>query len=159
MDINYDEMVDYYEYVGFGDNIGRQPVDSNASALLASSNFSRSGYGFQSWNTAEDGTGTDYGPNQSINTGNLSHVGLNLYAKWVPAETSVTMQTFDSTISPYSSAAIGTVIGLRDARDNNVYAVAKLADGKWWMIENLRLDIAVITTVFKNINETITSVG
>ena len=35
---------------------------------------------------------------------------------------------------------IGTVIALRDNRDNEVYTVAKLADGNCWMTENLRLD-------------------
>ena len=35
---------------------------------------------------------------------------------------------------------IGDVTALKDTRDNDVYAVAKLADGKCWMIENLRLD-------------------
>ena len=33
---------------------------------------------------------------------------------------------------------IGTVIALRDNRDNEVYTVAKLADGNCWMTENLR---------------------
>ena len=51
------------------------------------------------------------------------------------------MQTFNSTnYSAYNSAPVGTVIALEDERDHDVYAVAKLADGKWWMIENLRLD-------------------
>ena len=32
------------------------------------------------------------------------------------------------------------MIALTDARDNNTYTVARLADGKCWMTENLRLD-------------------
>ena len=36
----------------------------------------------------------------------------------------------------------GEVKALKDQRDNNVYTVAKLADGNCWMIENLRLDAA-----------------
>lgn len=35
------------------------------------------------------------------------------------------------------------VTALKDARDNEVYAVAKLADGNYWMMENLRLDNSV----------------
>ena len=71
-----------------------------------------------------------------------------LYPVWVAKETTVTMQTFNATnYAAYNSAPIGTVIALEDTRDNDVYAVAKLADGKWWMIENLRLDdSATITT-------------
>ena len=57
------------------------------------------------------------------------------------------MQTFNSTnYSAYTSAPNGTVIALEDERDHDVYAVAKLADGKWWMIENLRLDDSVTLT-------------
>jgi uncharacterized protein (TIGR02145 family) len=39
-----------------------------------------------------------------------------------------------------SSLAQGEVTALYDMRDSNTYAVAKLADGQCWMIENLRLD-------------------
>ncbi|MBQ3433000.1 hypothetical protein IJG22_01735, partial [Candidatus Saccharibacteria bacterium] len=38
-----------------------------------------------------------------------------------------------------------------DSRDNNTYAIAKLADGKCWMIENLRLDNSA-TLTFANTN-------
>ena len=65
---------------------------------------------------------------------------ITLYAIWVAPEQGITMQTFDPTASPYSSMSNGSIIALSDARDTNVYTVAKLADGKWWMIENLRLD-------------------
>ena len=35
---------------------------------------------------------------------------------------------------------IGETTALTDNRDNQTYAIAKLADGNCWMIENLRLD-------------------
>ena len=133
-------------------NIGYQSTSSNTSVGLYSTNYSRSGYGFAAWNTTEDGSGTNYGPNQTITTGDLSRHGLNLYAKWIPAETNVTMQTFDATASPYSTAPIGTVIALRDTRDNEAYAVAKLADGLWWMIENLHLDLGSANVTASNTN-------
>ena len=133
-------------------NIGYQSTSSNTSVGLYSTNYSRSGYGFAAWNTAIDGTGINYGPNQTITTSDLSRHGLNLYAKWIPAETNVTMQTFDATTSPYSTAPVGTVIALRDTRDNNVYTVAKLVDGVWWMIENLRLDLGSANIAASNTN-------
>ena len=142
----------YYDYYGYGDDIGRQPVTSSSWMQLVSSNYSRAGYGFAGWNTEPDGTGTNYGPNQMINPGNLPRRGLNLYAKWVQAEDNVTMQSFDDSVQPYASAAIGTVIGLTDARDNNVYAVAKQVDGKWWMMENLRLDPGTANITLSNTN-------
>ena len=123
-------------------------LSANAEAQLRASNFSRSGFGFTGWNTKEDGSGTQYGPMETITfTQDMYDNGLVLFANWKAAETSVTMQTFDDTASPYSTAPNGTVIALKDIRDNDVYAVAKLADGNWWMIENLRLDYdANITT-------------
>ncbi len=123
-------------------------LSANAEAQLRASNFSRAGYGFTGWNTKEDGSGTQYGPMETIVfTEDMNADGLVLFANWKAAETGVTMQTFDATASPYSTMANDTVIALRDERDNDVYAVAKLADGNWWMIENLRLDYdANITT-------------
>ncbi|MBQ3326149.1 hypothetical protein IJG79_03330, partial [Candidatus Saccharibacteria bacterium] len=38
------------------------------------------------------------------------------------------------------TANLSSVTALTDERDNNTYAIAKLADGKCWMIENLRLE-------------------
>ena len=123
-------------------------ITSGSTVTLRASNFSKAGFGFTGWNTKEDGTGTQYGPNETITfTQDMYDNGLVLFANWKAPESGVTMQTFDDTASPYSAAPNGTVIALKDARDDDVYAVAKLADGKWWMIENLRLDYdANITT-------------
>ena len=113
---------------------------------LIASNFKRSNYGFAGWsfdsNAANDlDNATIYGPNSSITITNIDSPGeiKTLYAVWIETESNVTMQTFDSTAEPYVSAPNGTVIALTDSRDNDTYAVAKLADSKWWMIENLRL--------------------
>ncbi len=123
-------------------------ITSGSEVTLRASNFSRSGYGFTGWNTKEDGTGTQYGPMETITfTSDMSANGLVLFANWKAAETGITMQTFNPSASPYSTMPNGSVIALKDIRDNDVYAVAKLADGNWWMIENLRLDYdANITT-------------
>ena len=113
-----------------------QSASSNSSVTLMASNFSRPGYGFAGWNTDPDGTGTDYGPSQTITTGDLSGLGLRLYAKWIAS--SGNLQGWNSC----PSMNIGDVIALTDTRDNNTYAIAKLADGRCWMIENLRLDLS-----------------
>ncbi|MBR0372717.1 InlB B-repeat-containing protein, partial [Candidatus Saccharibacteria bacterium] len=113
--------------------MGRQTVNSNSSVILWASNFKRQGYGFAGWNTEPDGTGTNYGPNETITTGNLSTEGIRLYAKWIQSEGNI--QNWNGC----SSMDVGDVTALADTRDNNTYAVAKLADGNCWMIENLRL--------------------
>ena len=135
------------------DTMGDQTIGSTAtSAVLWASNFKRPGYGFAGWSDKFDwvlgandasgnGTGENagyhiYGPNQTIEftAGQYSTKGLSLYAVWVPS--AGTLQNW----SGCSSLTQGAVTALTDQRDNNTYAVAKLADGKCWMIENLRLD-------------------
>ncbi len=135
------------------DSMGDQSVSSTAtSTKLWPSNFKRSGYGFAGWTDKPDwslgandasgnGTGENagyhiYGPNQTIEftAGQYSTEGLSLYAVWVPSAGSI------QNWSGCSNLAQGAVTALTDQRDNNTYAVAKLADGKCWMIENLRLD-------------------
>ena len=117
--------------------MGKQRLtNSSHEDNLWASNFQRSGYGFAGWNTKADGTGTAYGPNQ--NPGfvydDLASGGIRLYAMWVPSAGSI------QNWSGCSSLNVGDVTALTDQRDNDTYAVAKLADGNCWMIENLRLD-------------------
>ena len=115
--------------------MGCQSASDNAELTLWASNFKRPGYGFAGWNTAFDYSGTTYGPNQTITApSDVSTNGLSLYAVWI--KSAGTLQSW----SGCSSLAQGSVTALTDSRDNNTYAVAKLADGKCWMIENLRLD-------------------
>ena len=100
-------------------------------------NFKRVGYGFAGWNTEYDYSGETYGPNQTITIPTDMSKGLPLYAMWVKSEG--TLQNWDGC----SSMSTGEVTALTDNRDNDTYAVAKLADNKCWMIENLRLDDGV----------------
>ena len=121
--------------------MGCQTISASAtSATLLASNFSRDGYGFAGWSDKFDySTGANfYGPQEDITftageyTGNND--GLSLYAYWV--ESAGDLQNW----SGCSSLASGAVTALTDQRDNDTYAVAKLADGNCWMIENLRLE-------------------
>ena len=129
-----------------GGTMTNQSATSNANNVLTSSNFNRSGYGFAGWNTAADGTGTNYGPNQTINPGNLSSTGLTLFANWI--KSSGSLQSWTSA----SNMNVGDVIALKDDRDNEVYAVAKLADNNVWTIENLRLIPATANITIYNTN-------
>ena len=115
--------------------MGCQSATNNVSVDLWASNFKREGYGFAGWNDKFDYSGTNYGPNQTITApADIETNGLSLYAIWIKSAN--TIQDW----SGCSSLAQGSVTALTDSRDNNTYAVAKLADGKCWMIENLRLD-------------------
>ena len=129
--------------------MGEQDVAS--SVTLLASNYSRQGYGFAGWNTEFDYSGTFYGPNEtiSLNTSDYTgtNPGLSLYAVWVKSQgnlqdsTKVASVCTNLTQAPIDGTAnLASVSALTDQRDNNTYAIAKLADGKCWMIENMRLD-------------------
>lgn len=127
-------------YYGNGDDntgsMDNQPASSDSDVALIASNFSKPNYGFAGWNTAADGLGTNYGPNEVIHTGDLSVNGLQLYARWV--ESSGTLQGWTGC----GDLSLGDVVALTDNRDGNTYAVTKYADGQCWMMENLRLDLS-----------------
>ena len=113
--------------------MGKQGSFNIDSVTLWVSNFKRDGYGFAGWNDRFDYSGNHYGPSQDIaRTSDLFTDGLSLYAMWV--KSADTMQNWTGC----SSLASGTVTALTDSRDGNTYAVAKLADNRCWMIENLR---------------------
>ena len=137
-------------YHGNGDDgtgsMEDQSAASDSSISLIAPNFSRQGYGFVGWNTKSDGTGTTYGPNETIDTGDLSVLGIDLYAVWVPAVDVIQNWTGCEAMN------IGDVIALRDMRDNEVYTVTKLEDEHCWMAENLRLNPATAIITKSNTN-------
>ena len=127
--------------------MGNQWINTGDTPALVASNFARPGYGFAGWNDAYDYSGTFYGMNETINvTAEMETNGMSLYAVWV--ESSGYMQdsnTVSSVCNSLTAASasnpntLSSVAALTDRRDGNTYAIAKLADGKCWMIENLRL--------------------
>ena len=140
--------------------MGRQSAADGNTVKLFASNFSRDGYGFAGWSDAFDyATNTNanfYGPNEDITvpTGTTAD-GLSLYAVWVKSAGSMqsdavsvcnglTAATYnnegDADESTWSiTANLNSISALTDNRDGQTYAIAKLADNKCWMIENLRL--------------------
>lgn len=124
--------------------MANQSATSSSTANLIPSNYSRAGYGFAGWTTSANAT--PYGPNAAINTPDLSSSGLALYAKWVKSEGN--LQSWRGC----NAMTTNQVIALTDTRDNNVYAVAKLADDNCWTIENLRLNPGTATITTSNTN-------
>ena len=138
--------------------MGCQSATDGSTITLLASNFSRTGYGFAGWSDkydyATNSSAKFYGPQEDITvpTGTTAN-GLSLYAVWVKSEGSI--QDTDKvtalcgtngvggslTTAPTDGTAnLSSVSALTDQRDNNTYAIAKLADGNCWMIENLRLE-------------------
>ncbi len=145
--------------VGTMGSLKIQPSDT--SVTLLASNYSRQGYGFAGWSDAYDYATNPYahffGPNETITftageyTG--TNPGLSLYAVWVKSEGSLQDNTKVTqlcgtngvggtlTTAPIDGTAnLSSVSALTDQRDNETYAIARLADGNCWMIENLRLE-------------------
>ena len=127
-------------------NKGYQVATGGSTVVLQAPNYYLQGYGFAGWNTAADGTGTLYGPNQAITVPTNSSEGLTLYATWVASAGYFHNWQGCGNLTPvsYNSgtgaivATLASVTALTDIRDNQTYAVARLADDNCWMIENFR---------------------
>ena len=122
----------------------RLNVERGATVTLSASNYQRTGYGFLGWSLTQIdpdasnfatllSNATIYGPNETITIPANASSNIVLYATWI--KSAGNLQNW----SGCSSMSTGGVTALKDTRDNQVYAVAKLADGNCWMIENLRL--------------------
>lgn len=111
---------------------------------LTSLTPTKEGYEFTGWS---NGTNTFDGTETAADINPSSAPSLTMTAQW---EQVVTMQTFDvSTMIPNT----GDSMTLRDERDNNMYTVKRLADGKVWMTQNLRLINKTISSADSNLPE------
>ena len=125
--------------------MGKQSASDGNTVTLLASNFNRTGYGFAGWSDTYDYSGNLYGPQETITipTGTSTN-GLSLYAIWVRSAGSMQSDAASIcgglTAASSTSKTLNSVSALTDQRDNNTYAIAKLADGNCWMIENLRLE-------------------
>lgn len=145
-------------------NVKHINVTKNDSFDLFASNYSRPNYGFAGWSINPNAVVNDvnyviYGPNEAVTATDSFIAAANnnneivLYAVWVPIQKDtngddMSLQTENLLLAELqdgttlASKSTGYVTALKDARDGEVYAVAKLGDGNYWMIENLRLDTA-----------------
>ena len=150
--------------VSSGTELKHTNINEGNTVYLYAPNYWKTNYGFVGWSPSPTATigGADpiYGPNESISAPSYDTYGgeisgtktITLYAIWLEADSAKTMQTFTKTdcqnlpqttfnsANGKITAPAGSVIALKDQRDNNVYTVARLADGKCWMTENLRLE-------------------
>lgn len=112
--------------------MGFQEIYNYDGIVLTSPNYTKENSGFAGWNTAADGSGTMYGPTDTVDY--PENGKIKLYAQWKTSAGN--MQGFSC-----SSLSLGQMTALTDTRDGQTYTVAKLDDGKCWMTENLRFDI------------------
>ncbi len=101
-------------YDGNGSTGGSVPADSNiyiqdakVTVLGNTGSLTKTGYAFVGWNTADDGSGTDYVATSTLKMGTSN---LVLYARWVPV---IAPTTGDgSSGSPYQIANLGNLLWL-----------------------------------------------
>ena len=141
---------------------GGFPWDATRTSMnLRPQNYKRDGYGFAGWSTDPDvashindaNRSYIYGAEEIFSTSDYNLVEaaddnnlIKLYAVWVPSAGN--LQNW----SGCSSLSINDVTALTDTRDNQTYAVAKLADGKCWTIENYRLHPGTANITTSNTN-------
>ena len=97
-------QVDYYKvaYMPNGATAGSMETvtqDRASAYSLASCGYSRPGYDFAGWNTAADGTGTQYAANGRVlaNT-QPANSALALYAQWTLADRAITLTDGTGTV-------------------------------------------------------------
>ncbi|MBO4276693.1 hypothetical protein J5868_03285 [Candidatus Saccharibacteria bacterium] len=133
---------------------GKISVGTSATTInLIAPNYKREGYGFAGWSTDFTATNasTIYGPNETLTVPSttLATKGMILYPVWVASTGNLQgtnnqgwtgCSSLTTAPSDGTRATLASMTALTDTRDGNVYTVARLADGKCWMTENLRLN-------------------
>ena len=89
---------------------------------LSSTQPTRDGYTFNGWNTADDGSGTNYAAGATY----LTNAAVTLYAKWAPVNYTATFATGNDntgwTIDP-ASGVEGTTVTVSYTGENKVKSV------------------------------------
>ena len=122
-------------------------------ALKASTFTPPTGGTFLGWCTTNTSQfscndGTSYAAGEAVASLGSAGDMVNLYAYW---RIDQPMQNFSC---QNSGLSVGGTKYLYDTRDNNVYLVGKLADGKCWMLDNLALDPTTANLTASNTNAT-----
>ena len=124
-----------------------------ATALTANSFTAPADMVFDGWNTMPDGSGTSYTDGQQVTNIANAWDTITLYAQWKQGAITFdrayelagktrhngyyTMQDGTSTIC--ANVTVRQTGILIDVRDDQIYNVGKLADGRCWMIEDLNI--------------------
>ena len=118
-----------------GGSTASQQIAAGNTASLNANGFTRNGYAFTGWNTAEDGSGTSYadGTDYTV-TPATSDATVTLYAQWKSQVNYIQ----DFTLADCQSRASDADFTVTDRRDDNDYTV-RYINGACWMTQNLRL--------------------
>lgn len=99
-----------------------QTVETGESATLNANKFTRTGYTFNGWNTAKDGSGTSYKDKATVTPTD----DMTLYAQWKKKTTSSSSST--TSTSSTSGTSASTLARTADST-SAMYAITMLASG------------------------------
>ncbi len=124
---------------------------NSANIILTNSTPSRSGYSFIGWcdTRPTNSNGIDSCSGNINYPGNYYNIDFtqtrtntsNFYAMWASHSSIVALQNTTTASCPTTPTLA------YDTRDNEVYTIQKLADGKCWLLDNLRLDPSTTGTL------------
>ena len=138
----------------YDDNVtSNMPTDVDTTSMseqvtMANNTPTRPGFKYLGWcnviPTNSDGTdlctgGTSYQPSAALNLDQTGTNNFHFYAMWQEEKTIANSTTMQEVTSCPETIPLETVYTLTDPRDNQTYKVARLKDGKCWMVENLNL--------------------
>ena len=108
----------------------------------------REGFSFSGWtNGSSDFTGSETAAD--LNPTNAESITMT--ANWTPYDIRDISNMQDMTSTLCNNTTVGTVVTLKDTRDDNTYTVKKLQDNRCWMTDNLRIDNKKITSADSNL--------
>jgi uncharacterized repeat protein (TIGR02543 family) len=120
------------------------PIETlyDETVKLPSEPYTRDGYYFAGWNTEADGSGDSYADGDEVkNLTLMDNDDVTLYAQWQKKY----LQIMTDELLEQELPEVGDTVVLYDRRDEEAYTVSKLADGNYWLLENLRLDPAEVS--------------
>ncbi|MBR3056157.1 hypothetical protein IKG64_02560, partial [Candidatus Saccharibacteria bacterium] len=130
---------------------------TESSTITLSSNTPvRSGYEFIGWcdgtvtttNNVDSCSGTTYAAGGTYTLDGTTTNNISLTAMWEKPKATIATATYMQDVEECpSTLTTGQVYSLKDSRDEQSYNVAKLADGKCWLLDNLALDLTSSTVL------------
>ncbi|MBO4824535.1 MAG: InlB B-repeat-containing protein [Lachnospiraceae bacterium] len=112
--------------------MGAQAIAAGKQAPLTANKFARTGFTFAGWTTEPNGTGNAYADKEIVlNPGTGNAIVLNLYAKWVPTEYTITYHMGGGTNNPLNTECPSEGAKTRyGKKDGKIYYTAATASFK-----------------------------
>jgi photosystem II stability/assembly factor-like uncharacterized protein len=115
------------------------PYDSNAVVTVLSNSFTMSGYDFSEWNTAANGSGTSYDPDDEFNIS----ANTTLYAQW---------QSSTPQGATYIQGADTLRASTPDVSEIKISLTDSVTDGNSLILDVHTFDLATLPTISDNLS-------